>query len=101
MRPLLVLVGVASIAFAALAIACGGRPVGSPGSPVQTINAESPATGPAGVSGSGGTGASGALGSGGTMGGTTTEGARETVGGPAGRAVERPGPGGGTGRDGG
>jgi hypothetical protein len=59
---------------------------------VELINAESPATGPAGASGSGGTGAAGSSGSGGTMGGTSQEGARETAGGPAGKTLPREGP---------
>jgi hypothetical protein len=59
---------------------------------VELINAESPATGPAGASGSGGTGAAGSSGSGGTMGGTTQEGARETAGGPAGKTLPREAP---------
>jgi hypothetical protein len=61
----------------------------------ELMNAESPATGPAGVPGSGGTGAAGSFGSGGTFGGTTEEGARETAGGAAGRAVPRMRPDGG------
>jgi hypothetical protein len=59
---------------------------------VELINAESPATGPAGASGSGGTGAAGSSGSGGTMGGTSQEGARETAGGPAGKTLPREAP---------
>ena len=59
---------------------------------VELINAESPATGPAGAAGSGGTGAAGSSGSGGTMGGTSQEGARETAGGPAGKTLPREAP---------
>jgi hypothetical protein len=74
-----------AVGLGALACTGGGRVQQR----VKLINAESPTTGPAGVSGSGGTGASGNFGSGGTRGGTSEEGARETPGGPAGRALPR------------
>ena len=80
---------VAAIAVAAVPCAVAGC-FSAPR--VELINAESPATGPAGASGSGGTGAAGSSGSGGTMGGTSQEGARETAGGPAGKTLPREAP---------
>ena len=65
-----------------IALLVAGLAVGACGGPrVETVNAETPATGPAGAAGTGGTGAAGSTGAGGTMGGTSAEGAHENPGG--------------------
>jgi hypothetical protein len=63
---------------------------GCTGARVELMNAESPATGPAGVAGSGGTGAAGSFGSGGTMGGTSQEAATEAAGGAGSTTSQAP-----------
>jgi hypothetical protein len=73
-----------SLCFIVLAAA------GCTGARIELMNAESPATGPAGVAGSGGTGAAGSFGSGGTAGGTSMEAVHEAAGGNGGTTTPVP-----------